>query len=103
MKEPPPGLPHLPEDDPQNTLPDASRRRILAARVDSDIIRDKAIAELHTRYRSEPESGITFEEYCGIGDAAIKLYTAKMDAARKVLFVMRDEFRRYGQLSLRQI
>ena len=56
MKEPPPGSPNLAEGDPQNILSQDAQRRIQAAYVYAGIIRDRAIAEVHTRYRSEPES-----------------------------------------------
>lgn len=90
-------LPGLVPTDPRNILSEAARQRISDAHADADLIRTRALAEIEARYRSEPDSDESFFEYLTTGQAAIELAEAKVQAARTVLSVVRDEFRAAGK------
>ena len=77
-----------------NRLSDESRQRILwRARQRAEIILNRAKEGLHTRWsNSEPNTGMSFREYCATGQAAIELSDARMNAARDVLSQMVSEF-----------
>ena len=85
-------LPH----DPRNRLSEAARRRISDAHADAELIRTRALAAIEARYYSELDRAESFSTYLATGRAAIEWAKAKVQAALRVLTVVRDEFRAAG-------
>jgi hypothetical protein len=92
----PPPLPRLTPDDPENRLSDEARQRISAALYDFDRIKKQALAAIETRYLAESPGGVSFWEYMGTGSAFIELIESRMQAARTVLRVEAEEYRKLG-------
>jgi lambda repressor-like predicted transcriptional regulator len=94
-------LSHLPSpgllpDDPENLLSPEARQRISTAVVEQQRIRAQVMSTLETRYRAESSGDVGFGEYLSSGSAIIDLTESHMEAARIVLRVESEEYRKLG-------
>jgi lambda repressor-like predicted transcriptional regulator len=89
-------LPRLMPEDSENLLSHGSRQRIATALIDAERIRSQALSTLETRYRAEASGGVGFAEYLSSGSAFIDLTESRMEAARTVLRVEAEEYRKLG-------
>ena len=87
-------LPGLHPDDPENLLSPEARQRISRALVDSQRIRAQVMSTLETRYRAESSGDVGFGEYLSSGSAFIDLTESRMEAARTILRVESEEYRK---------
>jgi lambda repressor-like predicted transcriptional regulator len=89
-------LPGLLPDDPENLLSPEARQRISTAVVEQQRIRAQVMSTLETRYRAESSGDVGFGEYLSSGSAFIDLTESHMEAARIVLRVESEEYRKLG-------
>jgi lambda repressor-like predicted transcriptional regulator len=94
-------LPGLTPDDPENLLSPEARQRILAALIDAERIRTQALSTVETHYRAEPRGDVGLMEYMSSGSAYVDLTESRMQAARTVLRVEEEEYRKLGLLNRR--
>jgi lambda repressor-like predicted transcriptional regulator len=89
-------LPGLLPDDPENLLSPEARQRISTAVVEQQRIRAQVMSTLETRYRAESSGDVGFGEYLSSGSAFVDLTESHMEAARIVLRVESEEYRKLG-------
>jgi hypothetical protein len=89
-------LSKLVSGDSENHLSDEARQRVVAAHFEAEKIQTSALALAQIRCRAEgvPEAGLS--KYLEVGQAFIDLTEARMEAARAVLRVEADEYRKLG-------
>jgi hypothetical protein len=91
--------PGLVEGDPRNLLPPEGLQRVRRAHLDAERMRNQALAKLHIRYLSEPNRNeanrkVSFADYLCSGQGFIDWTEAHVEAARTVLYVLAEEFRK---------
>jgi hypothetical protein len=91
-----PLLPGLAPGNPDNRLSAEARLRIAQALDKSELIRKRVLADIDVRYQSEPDCPLGFLEYLGRGQAFTDWNNALMEAARTVLQIESEEYRRVG-------
>ena len=89
-------LPGLMPNDPEKLLSPEARQRISRAVVEQQRIRAQIMSTLETRYRAESSGDVGFGEYLSSGSAFIDLAESHMEAARIVLRVESEEYRKLG-------
>ena len=87
-------LSQLPPNDPENLLSPVARQRILRAIFKSHQIREEALLRNRTRYQARPDCAVSFDDYLSSGKPFIDMAKAQMKAARVVLLVEDEEYRK---------
>ena len=89
-------LPGLTPEDPENLLSTEARQRVSIALSEFDRIKKQALAAIESRYLAESPGHVSFWEYMGTGSAYIELIESRVQAARTVLRVEAEEYRKLG-------
>jgi hypothetical protein len=84
----------LPLNDPENLLSPVARQRIRRAIFKSHQIREEALLRNRTRYQARPDCAVSFDTYLASGKPFIDMANAQREAARVVLLVQDEEFRK---------
>jgi hypothetical protein len=91
-------LSKLPPNDPENLLSPEARQRILRAVFKSHQIREQALLRNRTRYQARPDLAVSFDDFLASGKPFIDMAKAQMQAARVVLLVEDEEYRKLDLL-----